>query len=123
LEGQDFIATQGTLNIYPNKDHALVIVEVIADNIPEADETFYLDVFNTVGSSFGLGVVLLWSNADYLIRNATSANVLAKYRSKLSRMAIKMQREAMQLGECLDPPNKDAFLSLNATKAIAHQLG
>ncbi len=65
--------------------------------------------------------LVLWSNADYLIRNATSANVLAKYRAKLSRMAIKMQREAMQLGECLDPPNRDAFLSLSSTKAIAHQ--
>ena len=65
--------------------------------------------------------MVMWSNADYLIRNVTSANVLAKYRSKLSRMAIKMQREAMQLGECLDPPNRDAFLSLSSTKAIAHQ--
>ena len=65
--------------------------------------------------------LVLWSNADLLNRIVTSANVLAKYRSKLSRMAIKMQREAMQLGECLDPPNKDAFLSLNASKAIAHQ--
>ncbi len=65
--------------------------------------------------------LVLWSNADLLNRIVTNANVLAKYRSKLSRMAIKMQREAMQLGECLDPPNNDAFLSLNATKAIAHQ--
>ena len=65
--------------------------------------------------------LVLWSNTELLNRIVTSANVLAKYRSKLSRMAIKMQREAMQLGECLDPPNKDAFLSLNATKAIAHQ--
>ena len=69
-----------------------------------------------------LALVLL-SNADFLIRNVTSANVLAKYRSKLSRMAIKMQREAMQLGECLDPPNRDAFLSLSATKAFALQNG
>jgi hypothetical protein len=59
LAGQDFIATQGTLNIYPNEDHALVMVEVIADNIPEADEAFYLDVFNPVGGSFGPGVVQL----------------------------------------------------------------
>ena len=65
--------------------------------------------------------LVLWSNADLLNRIVTSANVLAKYRAKLSRMAIKMQREAMQLGECLDPPNRDAFLSLSSTKAIAHQ--
>ena len=67
--------------------------------------------------------LVLWSNADLLNRIVTSANVLAKYRSKLSRMAIKMQREAMQLGECLDPPNSDAFLSLSSTKVIAHQFG
>jgi hypothetical protein len=59
LAGQDFIATQGTLNIYPNEDHALVMVEIIADTLPEADETFYLDVFNPVGASFGPGVVQL----------------------------------------------------------------
>jgi hypothetical protein len=67
--------------------------------------------------------LVLWSNAHYLIRNVTSANVLAKYRSELSRMALKMQREAMQLGECLDPPNKDAFLSLTVTKAFSLQNG
>jgi hypothetical protein len=66
---------------------------------------------------------VMWSNADYLNRTVTSSNVLAKYRSKLLRMAIKMQREAMQLGECLDPPNKDAFISLTVTKAFSLQNG
>jgi hypothetical protein len=59
LAGQDFIATQGSLKIYPNEDHALILVEVIGDIIPEPDETFYLDVFNPVGGSFGPGVVQL----------------------------------------------------------------
>lgn len=59
LAGQDYIATSGTLNIYPNEDHALIMVEVIADNQPEPDETFYLDVFNPVGAGFGNGVVQL----------------------------------------------------------------
>ncbi len=59
LAGQDFIFTQGTLNIYPNEDHALVLVEVIADTTPEPDETFYLDVFNPVGATFGPGQVQL----------------------------------------------------------------
>jgi hypothetical protein len=53
------LATQGTLNIYPNEDHALVLVEIIADNVPEPDETFYLDVFNPIGASFGQGQVQL----------------------------------------------------------------
>jgi hypothetical protein len=59
MAGQDFIATQGTLKLYPNEDHALIMVEVISDNVPEPDETFYLDVFSPVGGSFGPGVVQL----------------------------------------------------------------
>ena len=59
LAGQDFIATQGTLKLYPNEDHALIMVEVISDNVPEPDETFYLDVFSPVGGSFGPSVVQL----------------------------------------------------------------
>lgn len=59
LAGQDFIATEGTLNIYPNEDHALVMVELIADTLAEPEENFYLDVFNPVGASFGHGLVQL----------------------------------------------------------------
>ncbi len=66
--------------------------------------------------------LVLFDNADYLIRSVTSANVLAKYRAKLSRIAIKMQREAMGLGDCLEPPNKNAFVSLNTTKEFVRQL-
>ena len=59
LSGQDYIATQGTLKIYPNEAHALVAVEIIADTVPELDETFYLDVFNPVNAVFGEGLVQL----------------------------------------------------------------
>ena len=59
LSGQDYIATQGTLKIYPNESHALVAVEIIADIVPELDETFYLDVFNPVNAGFGEGLVQL----------------------------------------------------------------
>ena len=59
LAGQDYIATQGTLKIYPDENHALVLVEIIADSMPEADETFYLDVFNPINAGFGQGVVQL----------------------------------------------------------------
>ena len=59
LAGHDYIATQGTLKIYPNESHALVLVELIADIVPELDETFYLDVFNPVNAGFGEGLVQL----------------------------------------------------------------
>ena len=59
LAGQDYIATEGTLKIYPNEDYALVAVEIIADTMPEVDEIFYLDVFNPINVGFGEGVVQL----------------------------------------------------------------
>lgn len=59
IAGQDYIGTQGTLNIYPNEDHALVCVEIIGDNQPEIDETFFLDIFNPVGANFEASVVKL----------------------------------------------------------------
>ena len=59
LAGQDYLATQGTLKIYPNENYALVLVEIIADTTPEADETFYLDVFNPINADFGEGAVQL----------------------------------------------------------------
>ena len=59
LAGQDYIATQGTLKIYPNETHALVAVEIMADAQPEADENFYLDVFNPIGANFENGLVQL----------------------------------------------------------------
>ncbi|NLZ12503.1 MAG: sodium:calcium exchanger, partial [Alcaligenaceae bacterium] len=56
---EDYIAVNGTLNLYPNENKAVIPVEVIGDTRPERDEYFYLDVFNPVGGSFGEGVVKL----------------------------------------------------------------
>lgn len=57
--GQDYIATHGTLNLYPDENQAVIPVEIIGDTVAEANETFYLDVTNPVGGSFGAGVVTL----------------------------------------------------------------
>ncbi|MCL5796562.1 MAG: trypsin-like serine protease [Gammaproteobacteria bacterium] len=54
--GQDYIAQQGRLVLYPGENQAVVAVEIIGDNLAEANETFYLDVYNPVGGSFGAGV-------------------------------------------------------------------
>ena len=59
VAGQDYIATKGTLVIYPNEKQAVVAVEILGDAKPEANETFYLDVTNPVGGSFSAGVVTL----------------------------------------------------------------
>ncbi|MEO5343726.1 MAG: trypsin-like serine protease [Gammaproteobacteria bacterium SHHR-1] len=55
----DYIAVSGRLNLYPGENQAVIPVEVIGDTLAEPDETFYLDVFNPVGGSFGPGVVKL----------------------------------------------------------------
>jgi len=51
--GEDYLAAEGRLNIYPNEGYALILVELINDSSSEVDETFYLDIFNPIGGSFG----------------------------------------------------------------------
>ena len=59
LSGQDYITTQGHLKLYPNENHALVLVAIIANTLSEEDETFYLDLFNPLNAVFGEGLVEL----------------------------------------------------------------
>lgn len=58
-EGEDYLGVSGTLVLYPEENHAVILVEIIADTIQEEDETFYLDIFNPLGGTFGEGVVTL----------------------------------------------------------------
>ncbi len=57
--GQDYLSVAGKLVLYPNENQAVIPVEIIGDTTPEPNETFYLDVTNPVGGSFGVGVVTL----------------------------------------------------------------
>ena len=59
LAGSDYLAASGRLNLYPGEDQAVIAVEILGDYQNEPDETFYLDVFNPVGGSFGPDVVTL----------------------------------------------------------------
>ena len=59
VKGQDYVATSGTLKLYPGEVQAVIPVEIIGDTSPEPDEVFYMDVTNPVGGSFGPGVVTL----------------------------------------------------------------
>ena len=59
MAGSDYIAVSGKLNLYPGENQAVIPVEIVGDTVPEPSETFYLDVFNPVGGSFGEGVVKL----------------------------------------------------------------
>lgn len=59
VAGEDYLAVSGRLVLYPGENKAVIPVEILGDALPEADETFYLDVFNPVGGSFGAGVLTL----------------------------------------------------------------
>jgi len=49
---QDYIPTSGTLVLYPDENHAQIPVEILGDSTIEADETFYLDIFDPIGATF-----------------------------------------------------------------------
>lgn len=57
--GMDYLPVSGRLVIYPNETQAVIPVEILADTVAEPDETFYLDVTNPQGGSFGPGIVRL----------------------------------------------------------------
>lgn len=57
--GLDYIEAHGTLRLYAGETKAVLPVEILGDTTPEPDETFYLDVSNPIGGSFGEGVIKL----------------------------------------------------------------
>jgi secreted trypsin-like serine protease len=59
IANQDYIPSSGTLVLYPDENYAVIPVEVIGDNTAEANETFYLDIFDPVGASFGGNQIML----------------------------------------------------------------
>lgn len=57
--GEDYLSVTGKLTLYPDENQAVIPVEILGDIRSEANETFYLDVFDPVGGSFGTGVETL----------------------------------------------------------------
>lgn len=57
--GEDYLATSGTLVLYPDENQAVIPVEIIGDTVAESDEIFSLAVTNPVGGNFGEGVIEL----------------------------------------------------------------
>lgn len=57
--GSDYLAVDGTLNLYPDERHAVIPVEVIGDYNAEPNETFHLDITNPVGGDFPGGAIVL----------------------------------------------------------------
>ena len=50
--GVDYLATSGTLKLYPSENQAVIPIEILGDNTMEPNETFFMDVTNPVGASF-----------------------------------------------------------------------
>lgn len=73
MAGSDYIALVGTLNLYPGENQAVIPVEIMGDTTAEPSETFYLDVFNPVGGSFGEGVVKLTAVRTILFDDGVTA--------------------------------------------------
>lgn len=48
----DYIPVSGTLVLYPNETSAVIPVEILGNDIEQADREFYLDISNPVGGSF-----------------------------------------------------------------------
>ena len=66
ISNQDYLPVSGTLVLYPNENHAVIPVEIIGDNIKEANETFYLDIFDPIGASFGNNQIILTAQRTIL---------------------------------------------------------
>lgn len=54
--GEDYLPVSGRLNLYAGETEAVIPVEILGDDSPEPDETFFLDIFNPVGGTFPDGV-------------------------------------------------------------------
>ncbi|MDD5373371.1 MAG: Calx-beta domain-containing protein [Sulfurimonas sp.] len=66
ISQEDYIHASGTLIIYPNENYAVIPVEIIGDNTAEADEIFYLDIFDPIGASFGNNQTILTAQRTIL---------------------------------------------------------
>jgi len=66
---------------------------------------------------------VLHGNAYRLRGTATHINITAAFRMQLLRMEQRMAKLARSLGEELDQPNQDAFVTKESTEKVGDQLG
>lgn len=100
--GEDYLATQGTLKLYPGEEQAVIPVEIMADAILEPDETFYLDVINPVGGSFGSGVAKL--TAERTIVNDDDRTRTGAFYVQSDGVCIAMQHSGDIIPNIIDIP-------------------
>lgn len=65
----------------------------------------------------------LWECSEYITKTTMRTNLNSYFRDRLARLVQRLQKEAIDLGNDLAPANQKAFVTSNATKLIARQLG
>ena len=65
----------------------------------------------------------LWECSEYITKTTMRTNLNSYFRDRLARLVQRLQKEAIDLGNDLAPANPKAFVTSNATKLIARQLG
>jgi len=65
----------------------------------------------------------LWECSEYITKTTMRTNLNSYFRDRLARLVQRLQKEAIDLGYDLAPANQKAFVTSNATKLIARQLG
>jgi len=65
----------------------------------------------------------LWECSEYISKTMMRTNLNSYFRDRVARLTQRLQKEATELGNDLVPANQKAFVTANATKLIARQLG
>ena len=65
----------------------------------------------------------LWECSDHLAAVVMRTNLNSYCRDRLARLIQRLQKEAIELGSDIRPPNPKAFESIHSTKMVARQLG
>lgn len=65
----------------------------------------------------------LWESSEYITKTMMRTNLNSYFRDRVARLIQRLQKEAIELGSDLIPPNMGAFESMPSTKLIARQLG
>lgn len=65
----------------------------------------------------------LWECSDYITKTLMRTNLNSYFRDRLARLIQRLQKEAIDLGNDLEPPNLNAFETGNSCKLIAKQVG
>jgi hypothetical protein len=64
----------------------------------------------------------LWECSEYITKTILRTNLNSYFRDRLVRLTQRLAKEAIELGNDLEPASPKAFETANSTEAIARQL-